>query len=69
MRPATVELTGPFAYAQLLVTATLDNGETADATRIAKFDTPASVAAVADGLVRPRPTARARSPSRSAGKP
>src|SRR5262249_30696414 len=52
VRPARVELNGPFAYAQLLVTATLDNGETADVTRIAKIDAPASVVAHA-GLVRP----------------
>ena len=43
---------GPFAYAQLLVTATLDNGETIDATRLAKITPPAFAAATA-GLVRP----------------
>jgi hypothetical protein len=53
VRPAKVELTGPFAYSQLIVTATLDNGETADVTRIAKIDAPASVASTA-GLVRPK---------------
>jgi len=53
VRPARVELDGPFAYAQLLVTATLDNGETMDATRIAKLESP-SIAAVTAGLVRPK---------------
>ena len=52
VRPTKVELNGPFAYSQLLVTATLDNGETADVTRVAKIATPKGVAATA-GLVRP----------------
>jgi hypothetical protein len=39
VRPTKVELSGPFSYSQLLVTATLDNGETADVTRIAKIET------------------------------
>ncbi len=38
VHPAKVELSGPFAYSQLLVTATLDNGETVDVTRVAKVD-------------------------------
>jgi hypothetical protein len=53
VRPAKVELNGPFSYAQLLITATLDNGETLDATRIARIETPASVTVTA-GLVRPK---------------
>ncbi len=53
VRPAKVELDGPFAYAQLLVTATLDNGETLDATRIAKIAAPKFAAASTNGLVRP----------------
>lgn len=53
VRPAKVELNGPFAYAQLLVTATLDNGETLDATRIATVAAPKFAAANAAGLVRP----------------
>jgi hypothetical protein len=52
-RPAAVKLTTPFAYSQLLVTATLDNGETADVTRIAKVESP-GVVGVAAGLVRPK---------------
>src|SRR5262245_23912013 len=53
VRPAKVGLDGRSAYRQLLVTATLDNGETMDATRIAKFETPATVTATG-GLVRPK---------------
>ena len=68
VRPASLELNGPFAYTQLLVTATLDNGETADATRIAKFDPPASVAAVA-GLVRPKTDGKGEIAISLGGKP
>ncbi|VTR95688.1 Vegetatible incompatibility protein OS=uncultured planctomycete GN=HGMM_F33C03C19 PE=4 SV=1: Big_2: PSCyt2: PSD1 [Gemmata massiliana] len=52
VRPTTIELSGPFAYSQLLVTATLDSGEAVDVTRIAKVSPP-KVAAVNAGLVRP----------------
>ncbi|MDB5313638.1 MAG: hypothetical protein JWO38_7840, partial [Gemmataceae bacterium] len=53
-RPAAVTLTGPFAYAQLLVTARLDSGEAVDVTRIAKIETPAGLVALSPaGLVRP----------------
>ncbi|MFM8274021.1 MAG: DUF1549 domain-containing protein, partial [Gemmata sp.] len=52
VRPAKVELKGPFAYSQLLVLATLDTGETLDATRIARITVPKS-ATVTAGLVRP----------------
>ena len=49
--PARVELTRPFAYTQLLVTATFDNGETADVTRIATYELPSGFTQTA-GLVR-----------------
>ena len=53
-RPAAIKLTGPFTYAQILVTATLDTGETVDVTRVAKIEVPANLAAVSpNGLVRP----------------
>jgi hypothetical protein len=52
-RPAAVTLTTPFAYSQLLVTATLDNGETADVTRIAKVEAP-GIVSVSAGQVRPK---------------
>ena len=51
-RPAAVKLDGPFAYSQILVTATLDSGEQIDVTRIATIQTPKLVTAV-NGLVRP----------------
>ncbi len=53
VHPLKVELSGPFAYSQLLVIATLDNGETVDATRIAKITTPKTATVNAVGLVRP----------------
>ena len=51
--PAKVELNGPFAYSQILVTATLDNGETLDATRLAKIAPPKTATVSAAGQVRP----------------
>src|SRR5262249_58057420 len=38
VRPAAVKLTGPFAYSQLLVTAQLDGGETADVAPLGEFE-------------------------------
>ena len=68
VRPAAVELDGPFAYAQLLVTATLDNGETVDVDPLAKFDRRRSSSRVAPPASSGRPpTAAATSPCRSAG--
>src|SRR3954466_1761055 len=51
VRPAKVEITGPLGYTQLLVTATLDNGETADVTRIVTYELPKGLTQSA-GLVR-----------------
>lgn len=51
VRPARVEIAGPFGYTQLLVTATLDNGETVDVTRLATYDLPKGFTQVG-GLVR-----------------
>src|ERR1700680_2908440 len=53
VRPAKIELNGPFAYSQILVVATLDNGESMDATRIAQFAVKRELASVLNGLVRP----------------
>jgi len=53
VRPTQIELTGPFTYSQLLVTVTLDNGETMDATRIAAITTKPGLVTIANGLVRP----------------
>src|SRR5438270_4493937 len=52
-RPAAVELTQPFAYAQLVVTAHLDGGDTADVTRIAAIGVPGVVKVSPAGQVRP----------------
>lgn len=55
-RPAKIELRSPFAYSQLLLTATLDNGETMDVTRIASVIAPPTknvVTITRSGLVRP----------------
>ena len=46
-------MAGPFAAAQVVVTATLESGETADVTRLAKFDPPAFVTATPAGQLRP----------------
>jgi hypothetical protein len=53
-RPAAVTLDGPFAYAQLLVTAHLAGGEKVDATRISTLAAPADLVTVTNGLVRPK---------------
>jgi hypothetical protein len=53
VRPSSVTLNGPFSYSQLLVTGTLDSGETLDVTRIAKVEVPSCLAISAAGLVRP----------------
>jgi len=54
VRPASVSLTGPYTYSQLLITATLDNGETMDATRIAQIVVKPELVSVVNGLVRPK---------------
>src|SRR5262245_13875804 len=53
-RPAKVELKNPYAYAQLLLTGILDNGDRIDVTRMAKFEAPSGLVKVSEaGLVRP----------------
>ena len=52
-RPAAVKLTGPATYSQILVTVTLDNGETMDVTRMAQLAFPRDRVTVVNGLVRP----------------
>jgi Protein of unknown function (DUF1549)/Protein of unknown function (DUF1553) len=52
-RPATVTLKHAFDYAQLLLSATLDNGDVIDVTRLARLDLPPVVKATPTGLVRP----------------
>jgi hypothetical protein len=52
--PASIDLTHPFAYRQVLLTGTLDNGERMDVTRLAKVEAPANLVTVSErGLVRP----------------
>ncbi|MBX9584190.1 MAG: DUF1549 domain-containing protein, partial [Gemmataceae bacterium] len=53
-RPAAVKLDGPFAYAQLLITAHLAGGDVVDATRIAALAAPADLVTISNGLVRPK---------------
>lgn len=53
VRPPAIDLAGPFAYAQLVVTAKLDSGESVDATRLAKIAAPAAVKVSPTGVVRP----------------
>ncbi len=52
-KPAAVALKNPFAYTQLLLSATLDNGDVVDVTRMAKVEVPANAKVSAAGLVRP----------------
>jgi Protein of unknown function (DUF1553)/Protein of unknown function (DUF1549)/Bacterial Ig-like domain (group 2) len=54
VHPAAVTLAGPFAYSQLLVTATLDTGDRIDATRLAKFDAGSLATVSPNGLARPK---------------
>lgn len=50
--PATISLAGPHAYRQVLITATLESGETADVTRMVELvGTPQSVSVTANRLV------------------
>ncbi len=60
VQPARIALAGPFAYAQLLVLARLDNGERVDVTRLTQSTLTAPMVAVArSGLVQPRADGRA----------
>jgi Protein of unknown function (DUF1553)/Protein of unknown function (DUF1549)/Bacterial Ig-like domain (group 2) len=52
-KPASIALKTPFQYTQLLLSATLDNGEVVDVTRMAKLEVPPVVKASPAGLVRP----------------
>lgn len=54
VQPEVVQLQNPFEYAQLLVTATLNTGDTVDVTRMAELKTQAAIVEVtASGFVRP----------------
>nr|WP_236649754.1 DUF1549 domain-containing protein [Rhodopirellula sp. SM50] len=51
--PQTAELNSPYAYVQLVVTATTTSGETLDVTRACNFQTPEFVASNSTGLLCP----------------
>lgn len=46
VEPAEISLSGPFAYAQLIVAAELASGEQVDVTRLAEFEIPGELARV-----------------------
>ena len=54
VEPAVIALSGAVDYAQVIVTATMKDGSRTDATRLAKFETPAAIANVNSwGLLTP----------------
>ena len=53
VHPTAIELTGPFAYSQLVVTAQLEDGNKLDASRIAVITAPKFVRVSAAAQVRP----------------
>jgi len=55
VEPATIEMTGPISYCQLLVSGHLKTGETVDLTRSAQYEQPNGLVEVSSvGLVQPR---------------
>jgi Protein of unknown function (DUF1549)/Protein of unknown function (DUF1553)/Bacterial Ig-like domain (group 2) len=52
-KPASITLKHAFDYTQLLLTATLDNGDVLDVTRLARLDLPPVAKVTPAGLVRP----------------
>lgn len=55
VQPTSIRLTNRFDYAQLLVTAKLQSGDTVDVTRLVKVQVPTPVAVVSrTGLVQPK---------------
>ncbi|MEY2410977.1 MAG: hypothetical protein QOF48_3647 [Verrucomicrobiota bacterium] len=55
IQPDRLKFTSRNEYAQMLVTAKLDNGETVDVTRTAKLEAPARLAAISPrGVIEPR---------------
>jgi WD40 repeat protein len=54
VEPKAIDFTSPYQYAQLLVTARLGNGDSFDATRVARLDMGSPLAAITpSSLVRP----------------
>ncbi len=52
VEPAEINLSSPYAYAQLVVTAVLQDGSTADVTRLCEIDVPSWATMTARGLLR-----------------
>ncbi len=53
VEPASLAFDSPYDYAQLVVTATLDDGAAVDVTRLCEFEFPAWATVSGRGLVRP----------------
>ncbi|MEM1070327.1 MAG: DUF1549 domain-containing protein [Planctomycetota bacterium] len=53
VEPTAIELNSPYAYSQLIVTAIMDDGSTADVTRVCEIGIPDWVTMTATGLIRP----------------
>src|SRR5262249_23952029 len=52
--PASIQLTNPLDYTQLLLRGFLENGDVIDLTRVAKLEKPSEIASVSErGQVRP----------------
>ncbi len=54
VEPKSISLSNAFAYAQVLVTAKLANGDTVDVTRLSKIAPSAGIEVTGYGLIRPR---------------
>lgn len=52
VQPSSIQLASPYEYAQLIVTAVLDDGSTADVTRLCDIDVPSWATMTARGLLR-----------------
>lgn len=53
VEPGNVELHSPYEYAQLIITARMKDGSTADVTRLCEIESPSWIALDSSGLVRP----------------
>lgn len=60
VEPSEIRLDSPYAYAQLVVTAVMDDGSTADVTRLCDIDAPTWTTVTAHGLIRPADTGAAK---------
>ncbi|MDG2221479.1 MAG: DUF1549 domain-containing protein [Rubripirellula sp.] len=53
VEPNIIELNSPYAYAQLVITAEMDDGSSVDVTRMCSIDVPEFATMTANGLIRP----------------